>query len=334
MIHSGGIGIQNWKGDMLFIAGLMGLFAVGTAAMLDFDDNDDDTEESNSGDLTENDTETGHAVTGLDALTAPEASDSFDGQTGTPADDEIVSREGTDWIAAYDGDDVVSGNDGQEALNGYGGDDTISGGAGDDTLIGEDGDDTLSGDSGHDHLTGGEGNDSLSGGVEDDTLIGSGGDDTLAGGSGNDALSGGLGNDHLSGGAGADTLFGGHGNDVIDGMGGEDDSPEMDFLNGGDGDDTIFAGFGDIVTTGQGQDDVVLSSDGTDAPPVEIMDFDPDQDRLILYWDSATLGAPILSFEIDDTGDGVLLANGSVVAHLGEAEVDPASVSVLAPQRG
>lgn len=324
MIRGGGIGIQDWKGDMLFIAGLMGLFAVGTAAMIDFDDDDEESEEATAEDGD-------RKVTGLDALTSSETAGSFEGQSGTSADDDILSRDGTDWIAAYGGDDVVTGNDGQEAINGYEGDDTINGGAGDDILIGADGDDALSGDAGNDRLTGGEGDDSLSGGDSRDTLIGSGGNDTLAGGTGNDALSGGLGNDHLSGGAGTDTLFGGFGDDTIDGVRDEANTPETDFLNGGDGDDTIIAGQGDIVTSGEGSDVVSLSSDGEAAPAVEIMDFDPAQDRLVLYWDSATLGAPTLSFEVDTTGDGVLLANGLIIAHLGEAEIDPATVAVLAP---
>ena len=92
---------------------------------------------------------------------------------------------------------------------------------------------------------------------QNDVLNGRGGDDLLEGLGGDDLLRGRRGDDVLDGGPGQDLLRGDRGDDLLrtDGSG--------DTLVGGRGDDTFY---------------VAPSSDGT----VDIRDFDPDDDRLVI----------------------------------------------------
>lgn len=315
---------------MLFIAGLMGLFAVGAAAMVDFEDDIDEDARADA----ESTNHMDEANTEKSDLASYFGNEKVSGISGTPDDDSIVADERTDWIAGYAGDDTITGHQGADNVNGYEGDDAIYSGDGNDWIRGEDGDDLIFGEYGDDTLIGGNNDDTLFGGAGDDDLNGSQGGDNLFGGAGNDTLSGGLNDDTLEGGAGQDQLFGGYGNDTLDGVTGET-SPEADFLNGGGGDDTIIAGSGDVVSLGDGEDQVILRSQDGLGQSTTITDFDPNQDRIFLYWDSDTPDDPTLTFESDSAGNGTLRANGEVIAVLNAVEsFDPALVAVLRPDTG
>ncbi|MDZ7709491.1 MAG: hypothetical protein U5K36_04950 [Roseovarius sp.] len=71
------------------------------------------------------------------------------------------------------------------------------------------------------------------------------------------------------------------------------------YLNGGSGDDVILAGRDDIVTTGTGADSVVLG-DWLDADhQAEILDFSPDEDRLLVVYDDTDGTVPEITLEPD-----------------------------------
>ena len=248
---------------MLFLAGLMGIITVGAVAFIDIELDED---------------------TGSDT---PEPLSPMRGDviSGTSEADELVGTSNDDQIGGYDGNDTLYGNTGEDLLWGDAGNDTLDGGAGDDLLHGGDGSDIANGQAGNDRLFGHNDADTLFGGSGDDTVNGSAGNDVLFGDLGNDILSGGLGNDALSGGHGVDTLFGGWDDDVVDGIAGEGADTGQDFLNGGGGNDTIIAGPLDIITGGEGADDILLTGLSTDLPPVSILDFEINEDSLLLIWD-------------------------------------------------
>lgn len=312
---------------MLFIAGLMGLFAVGAAAMVDFEDDidkDAQDEADSANHLDDPDEEKSDLLSYF-------GGEQGGGISGTSDNDNINAQTETDWIAGYAGDDTLTGHSGDDNINGYEGDDTIHAGSGNDAIAGEDGDDLILGEGGDDTLIGGNGDDTLNGGEGNDELNGSKGSDTLFGAAGNDTLIGGLNDDILEGGKGEDRLFGGYGNDTLDGVTGET-TPETDYLNGGGDDDTISAGPGDVVSLGDGEDQVILKSQVGLGQPTTITDFDPNHDRMFLYWDSDTPDDPTLTFESDSAGNGTLLANGEVVAVFRSVEsFDPALIAVLRP---
>jgi Ca2+-binding RTX toxin-like protein len=218
---------------------------------------------------------------------------------GQDADDSLYGTAADDQIGGRAGDDSLFGGAGHDDLHGAEGADSLSGGAGQDTLHGGDGDDRLAGDDGDDLLFGQAGDDSLTGGNGQDSLHGGPGQDSLEGGDGADALHGGLDNDTLSGGPGADTLFGGAGDDLLIGWQAGDDPalPDADYLNGGDGADTIIAGDGDIITSGRGPDLLMLGHWISD--PVQIIDFDPAEDRLLVIHDASTGESPHLELRPD-----------------------------------
>ena len=146
-------------------------------------------------------------------------------------------------------------------------------------------------------------------------------DDTLLGTDRDDVLFGFDGDDQLSGGAGADVLNGGAGNDLVTG----DDDSEGDELIGGDGDDWVVMGDGDTGTGGSGDDEFHMDANGT----VHIRDYNPDDDRLMVYYDPAG-PVPTLKTEMTETGM-LLLADDTVVAVLaGVKELDLTDVHLLA----
>lgn len=102
--------------------------------------------------------------------------------------------------------------------------------------------------------------DLLPGTVQDDLIIGRRGDDQLQGFDGEDLLRGGRGDDDLDGGQGEDILRGNRGDDLLRTEGGGD------LLIGGRGEDTFF---------------IAAGSQGA----VQIRDFDPEEDRLLIAAD-------------------------------------------------
>ncbi|WP_135506579.1 calcium-binding protein [Roseovarius aestuariivivens] len=316
---------------MFLLAGMMGMMAVGAAALWGLEDvgavreePEDDTAETARD--TQEPAQAGSAsimdiATATDPETDPEGDD-WTVQTGTVTADTMTGTAINDFLNGYDGDDTIDGAGGSDALRGGGGADDLSGGDGDDSLHGEAGADRLSGGEGADSLYGHGGDDALDGGAGDDSLSAGQGDDTLEGGDGNDALHGYLGNDSLDGGAGADTLFGGYGNDMLTGReAGADAVQATDYLNGGPGDDVLVAGGGDIVTGGAGADQVVLGDWLSQAHQAEVVDFSTEEDSLVVLFDDTEDPDPELSVEQDeeDTALHRVLLNGVAIAQVHSA---------------
>ena len=240
---------------------------------------------------------------------------------GDAGDDHIAAQGGADALVGYAGNDHLDGGDGDDAINGGAGDDSLIGGAGADLLHGEAGDDNLDGGADTDTLQGCDGDDSLIGGNGNDDLVGGEGDDTLHGDAGDDALVGGSGQDLLAGGTGSDTLDGGAGHDTIWGQTEDDPDATADFLNGGTGDDTLMLGAGDYGNGSDGQDAFHLLDISADDPPMQITDFNPQEDTLLVMYDAVTHPDPQLTLETSNNGtilllDGVPLASLHHIAHL------------------
>jgi Ca2+-binding RTX toxin-like protein len=294
---------------MFWLAGLLGLMAVGSVIFLENEDGIDTDDEY--GDDLLPDPDTGNHGAGfvhiapVPVIADIDPTDLADDLIlpGTDLAETLTGGAGDDQIGGYDGDDLVLGAGGDDDLHGDGGDDTLAGGDGKDTLHGEDGDDDLDGDADDDRLFGHMGDDTLAGGDGDDTLHGGQGRDSLAGGDGDDAVHGNDGDDSLTGGDGADTLFGSFGDDTLSGM----DDDDTDYLNGGDGNDWLLAGGGDIVTGGAGADNIVLGDWLAGADAVDLIDFDPTEDQLVVLWDLT--GDPDPQIEIRTDADNPTLSH-------------------------
>ena len=172
-----------------------------------------------------------------------------------------------------------------------------------------------------DTAQGGDGNDRLIGGTGQDQLAGGAGDDTVLGGEGDDLVSGGTGADEVDGGAGHDTLWG-----AAPGAADTD----VDILNGGDGDDTLHLGAGDYGHGGAGADSFTLQDFGPGAPLMQITDFDPAEDDLVVIYDSALHPDPQLSLT-EGNGATLLLLDGVPLASLtAGASIDLAAIRLQA----
>ena len=217
-------------------------------------------------------------------------------------DERIHSRD-TDPPAEAPQPAVLIGTEGDDRLVGSGADDTLWGGAGNDTLIGGGGNNLLLGHSGDNHLIGGEGN---------DLLIGGSGHDTLEGGWGDDLLIAGKGDNLLFGGAGDDTLVG-----VWLDQDGTDISGE-NTLNGGAGDDVLIAGQGDLLHGGEGSDQFVLGDWLAGQNAATILDYDPQADQIVLWYDATQIAAPELTITFSETDPAIaeIRLEGHVIAHV------------------
>lgn len=298
---------------MLWLAGLMGLMAVGAATYVDITgpkDDDDTANGSGPADAAEDPQADGLAPP--DLLTVAESTAPGGVLAGTGADEFLTGTEGDDQIGGYDGADALRGGPGADDLHGHEGADTLWGEEGDDSLQGGSSDDDLHGGAGDDSLAGQGGDDFLFGGDGADHLNGSEGDDVLAGEAGADALLGGLGDDALAGGAGEDNLIGGWGDDTLSGV---EDTPERDFLNGGGGDDVIRAGALDVVTAGEGADLILIDEAEAGRGAVEILDYRAGQDSLLFVWDDALADStpPDLTVETDPEGPATLVLLGDMI---------------------
>ena len=326
---------------MFMLAGLLGLMAAGTAAVMTFDFNEPEEEL---------DEDIGAGSDGIDAggpdnlledlipeEEAPSAADTAGEEdasqiiAGDESDEAIEGGTGNDQINGYEGDDTLDGAEGEDHLYGDDGDDLMAGGGDDDLLHGEAGTDNMSGDSGDDTLFGHSGDDVLDGGDGADSLIGGFGADSLDGGEGSDALHGREGDDILRGGEGEDILFGGDGADLLDGR---DDAGDMDFLNGGDGDgdDVILVGAGDIATGGDGMDSFLLSQWHEVSGETTIMDFDRDEDSLVLLYEDTGGSDPEVEVRADvaNPDTGAIYVNGFQVATVhGGGDLSPAEITLL-----
>lgn len=305
---------------MMMLAGLLGLLAVGGAAIaVDFSPEAKDDGEDNSQPEAE-DLATGEVaadIVPIDQILA-----------GADRAEQLAGDAGNDQINGYAGDDAIHGGAGNDILHGATGNDALFGGDGDDTLHGEDGQDILSGDGGSDLIFGHGDDDLMFGGDGADTLQGGDGDDELSGGDGDDALHGGLGNDALAGGQGQDTLFGSFGDDLIVGSNIDQDGVHIDdatkdYLNGGDGNDTLIGGHGDVMTGGNGADQFVLDASETatndgdnDLGATRLMDFDADEDQLLVMSDLEQNPAPDIEVIADEDTPGLshIWVDGAEVA--------------------
>jgi len=341
---------------MMFLAGVMGLMAVGATALYSVTslfDPDETEEESSSPQSTDgDDTGDGSGPDVIGSLLDPPDTDTTgtpdeetpapgpdpsdtgvfptdslddpDGEiiSGDSADDTIEGGDGNDFLYGYAGADDVSGADGNDQLHGAEGDDTLSGGEGNDVLHGEDGDDLGVGDAGNDELYGHNGADTLIGGGGADSLVGGAGNDVLEGGDDDDVLHGVLGDDTLTGGDGADTLFGGWGDDVVNGLADGVDDQVADYLNGGGGDDLIIAGGDDIVTAGSGADSIALGDWLSQEHQAEILDFAVEEDQLMLVYDDISGEEPEVALEADedDPSSQHVVMNGVRIAVVANAE--------------
>ena len=264
---------------MGFLAGLMGMAAIGAGAFFGMSEPDDEDEpgeetakEESSHTVDENsgnsvmDFATGESsdCDDADGNTAEDAPpDIGTGERGTPAaetqpdetelpglttvqavpDASEDSDDPDETISAgTDNADTITGVASVDLVNGYAGDDTVRGGDGGDRLWGGEGDDRVRGDAGDDTVHGQDGDDRLWGGKGADSVFGHNGDDSLDGGTDDDSLVGSAGKDALIGGSGDDALHGGLGSDTLSGDGGRDN------LFGGWGDDALSGLLNDPAT--------------------------------------------------------------------------------------
>ena len=337
---------------MLWLAGLMGLMAVGTVTFVEPTADADDNDVAETGTTPEETTAFAKSVPadnfeadydprgGDDAVLLepydPEQAQYVTLISGTQGNDLIGGTENDDNIGGEDGSDLLSGAAGDDALHGNAGDDTLNGDAGNDTLHGENGVDVMHGGADDDALFGHNGNDVLYGNTGNDSLQGSAGHDWLDGGEGDDTLHGGLDDDTLIGGTGADVLFGGWGNDILSGLMGNDNGEDDDigdFLNGGGGDDTILAGSGDIVTAGEGADEIVLGDWLTSGEAATIMDYVAEDDNLVLVWDDSTTDSfePEIKLSVaPETADQTLVwLDGTLVATVNGSALLPGDIALI-----
>lgn len=236
---------------------------------------------------------------------------------GSDADDSLIGAASGETLNGLAGDDTLEGLGGRDSLYGGEGQDLLVGGRGADVFYGGNGDDQIREDwylvsnpseldNGNDTAYGGAGNDYLRGLAGEDSLAGDGGDDTLWADDGNDSLFGGSGHDDLFGGEGDDLLYGGFGNDLVDAGAGRDtvfgdagndtltamglslgEGPNTSFVYGGSGDDLLRFEDGSTVSGGTGSDQFFLTDDLSDTLVSRIIDFDPDEDSLIIYLTAA-----------------------------------------------
>ncbi len=243
----------------------------------------------------------------------------------------LIGTEGNDALQGQDGADSLAGAAGDDGLIGGAGHDVLAGGDGDDSLWGNEGNDVLTGGAGDDLLAGCEGDDSAAGGDGNDSVVGGTGDDALDGKAGDDLVDGGSGNDVLTGGSGADDLEGGAGNDTLSGGLAAEGDGEADFLNGGHGDDDLYLEAGDFGNGGQGADTFTLQDFAPGQPVVQITDFDPAEDQLVVMYDASLHPAPELTLGPGGGGATILMLDGVPLASLTNgAALDLAAVQLQA----
>lgn len=315
---------------MVFLLGVMGAMAFGASAFLGMtstDEGGDTADSDSSDDAAQTDAgleagESGTSVTDFYLGTAPAEVDDAAANDASCVTDEPPAADLPDEGLPDDYDHSLP--DAPVGAEIWGGldDDTIVGGAGNDTLHGGAGDDLIYSEEGDNRMFGHGDDDTLIGGAGDDSLVGGAGDDMLEGGAGEDTLHGGLGDDQLRGGLGHDVIFGGWGDDTISGLeldpdaDGWVDMDTMDYLNGGPGDDVIIAGAEDIVTTGEGADTVLLGPWIDAGQEAQILDFSPDEDRLMVVYDDETGDAPKVDLIVDPENANLqhVMLNGVLIA--------------------
>ncbi|MBC7738602.1 MAG: calcium-binding protein, partial [Candidatus Saccharibacteria bacterium] len=189
------------------------------------------------------------------------------------------------------------------------------------------------GDAGADLLDGGSGSDAIIGGEGMDSLLGQAGNDALQGGAGADQLAGGFGADTLDGNDGNDTIWGDvAGLSLAEGGTGVSGPVQIDFLNGGAGDDVLHVGAGDYASGGTGADDFALHDIAPGQALMQIMDFNRDEDSLVMQYDASVHTAPQITVVTDPgSPDATVLLDGVPVAQvLGGAGLTAGDVALQA----
>ncbi|SDH09398.1 calcium-binding protein [Alloyangia pacifica] len=323
---------------MLMLAGLMGMALLGSLAVFAMPDSEEDAngapEEPES--ARADDTATSFDTAGDELPEAvpsevnvaevlqPGGQGTGSGENAIAPGETLEGTSLTDMLAGGAGADLIDGQEGDDELRGGDGADTLLGGPGNDTLHGDAGGDVLRGGAGNDLLFAHDGGGVLDGGMGDDVLQGGLGADDLTGGAGQDALHGREGADTLIGGRGVDTLFGGAGGDTLSGVvlnAGGSDVDGTDYLNGGAGDDLLWIGRGDVVSGGDGADSFLLGDWIAGGEAAELMDFDPQQDQIVVVWSGAE--APVLELRAsaEEPGMTEICADGEVLALLPAADM-------------
>lgn len=147
-----------------------------------------------------------------------------------------------------------------------------------------------------------EDDDPFTGTEGDDQIIGGGGDDLISGFAGNDFLAGDDGSDTIDSDTGNDTIYAGDGNDLLRVEGAYNE------LFGNAGDDILWTTTSAVKTGGEGSDYFLAGEDLS-----LVTDFDPDEDTIVVPFSEAG-DADGFSFGTDpDTGDAVLMNNGTPV---------------------
>ena len=330
---------------MLGLIGLLGMLMAGviggSLALRPDDDGSAEAETDDAPELEEAAAPSGPSGSLLDeALPSPQAGvggtlasdgagDPAPLEDAVPGPGRLEGTDGNDGIEGGPGRDMIVGLQGDDQLNGGAGDDRLNGGPGHDTLKGGYGDDQLRGGTGDDYLAGQEGHDQLRGGSGDDTLIGGNGNDTLQAGSGRDWLAGGMGDDLLIAGEGQDTLDGDAGDDTLVGAFLAEAGEWGHYLNGGDGDDVLRIGGTDIATGGTGADRFEIGAPGA-VGVATIMDFDPEQDEIVVFYNAA---GPVPTITLAPGGlpeDVTLLLDGQPLAQVvGGGVLTPGAIRLL-----
>lgn len=227
---------------------------------------------------------------------------------------------GATGLAAPDDPTDTEGGDGADGFAGTAGDDNVNGGGGNDLLVGLEGDDTLSGGTGNDWLIGLQGADQLTGEDGNDVLIGGADSDTLSGGPGDDFIESA---NLVDEGALRDSLAGIQRiSDVVFQYDLSQSPDTGDSVDMGAGDDTVVAGGDDTLTGGAGADEFALGDWISGEAPVQITDFDTDEDLLSFVYNTDGPD-PELSVERDETtGLLTLRADGEAVAVLRNTSPD------------
>jgi Ca2+-binding RTX toxin-like protein len=105
---------------------------------------------------------------------------------------------------------------------------------------------------------------------------------------------------------------------------------EADFLNGGAGDDLILTGAGDYANGGEGSDAFALQDIQPGDPLVQITDFNPAEDEIVVLYDATLHPSPELTLR-DVQGSSVLLLDDVPLASLTNgATVDLSAVQLRA----
>ncbi|MFW2588883.1 calcium-binding protein [Sagittula sp. SSi028] len=339
---------------MFFLAGVLGMMALGSVVIASTSVSDDDEyiEDEGVAPAVQDVVLPEEAASSVDPVaepTDPVAAEAPEGGTlfarlglinvdgadpDLPVDAMQSGGSDTDLLDGAEGADRLIGLGGDDLMHGFGGADQLDGGAGADTLHGEAGNDRLSGGAGDDALFGHDGADILDGGAGADVADGGLGGDMLRGGTGDDALHGREGADTLIGGEGEDTLFGGWGDDLVVGVAPNVFGADMDgadYLNGGDGDDSLLAGSEDVLHGGAGADMMVLGHWIT-GQGAALADFDSTEDQLVIVYDDSDAEAdPELTTRAsaNDPEMSEIVLDGQVLAEMPTLDLPDPQAMVL-----